>query len=85
MATLVDLDGFVDTGDMVELRGDCYHLVGQLGGITNIGGLKVDPEEIEAVMNRHQAVWMSRARSRRSAITGSIVVADVVFGHDGRP
>ena len=52
-AALTDADGFVDTGDMVELRGDRYHFVGRRGGIINIGGLKVHPEEIEAVINRH--------------------------------
>ena len=41
--------------------------------------MKVHPEEIEAVINRHRAVRMSCARSRRSPITGSIVVADVVL------
>ncbi len=78
-AALTDGDGFVDTGDMVELRGDRYHFVGRRGGIINIGGLKVHPEEIEAVINRHAEVRMSRARSRKSPITGSIVVADVIL------
>ena len=78
-AALTDRDGFVDTGDMVALRGDRYHFVGRRGGIINIGGLKVHPEEIEAVINRHAEVRMSCARSRRSPITGSIVVADVVL------
>jgi len=78
-AALTDSDGFVDTGDMLELRGDRYHFVGRRGGIINIGGLKVHPEEIEAVINRHAEVRMSRARSRRSPITGSIVVADVIL------
>jgi len=78
-AALTDGDGFVDTGDMVELRGDRYHFVGRRGGIINIGGLKVHPEEIEAVINQHAEVRMSRARARRSPITGSIVVADVVL------
>ena len=55
-AALTDADGFVDTGDMVELRGDRYYFVGRRGGIINIGGLKVHPEEIEAVINRHPAV-----------------------------
>jgi acyl-coenzyme A synthetase/AMP-(fatty) acid ligase len=84
-AALTDGDGFVDTGDMVERRGVRYHFVGRRGGIINIGGLKVHPEEIEAVINRHAEVRMSRARSRRSPITGAIVVADVVLadGHDG--
>ncbi|WP_245326911.1 AMP-binding enzyme, partial [Bradyrhizobium sacchari] len=76
---LADEEGFVDTGDIVELRGDRYHFVGRRGGIINIGGLKVHPEEVEAVINRHACVQMSRARSRRSPITGAIVVADVVL------
>src|ERR1700722_2714559 len=78
-AALADADGFVDTGDMVELRGERYHFVGRRGGIINIGGLKVHPEEIEAVINRHPEVRMSRAKSRKSPITGSIVVADVIL------
>jgi acyl-coenzyme A synthetase/AMP-(fatty) acid ligase len=82
-AALTDSDGFVDTGDMVELRGDRYHFVGRRGGIINIGGLKVHPEEIEAVINRHAEVRMSRARSRRSPITGAIVIADVILADEG--
>jgi len=78
-AVLTDEEGFVDTGDMVELRGDRYHFVGRRGGIINIGGLKVHPEEIEAIINRHDEVRMSRVRARRSPITGAIVVADVVL------
>jgi acyl-coenzyme A synthetase/AMP-(fatty) acid ligase len=78
-AELTDRDGFVDTGDMVELRGDRYYFVGRRGGIINIGGLKVHPEEIEAVVNRQPEVRMSRAKSRRSPITGSIVVLDVIL------
>ena len=81
-AELTDRDGFVDTGDMVERRGDRYHFVGRRGGIINIGGLKVHPEEIEAVVNRQPEVRMSRAKSRRSPITGSIVVVDVILADD---
>ena len=76
---LADDAGFVDSGDMVELRGERYHFVGRRGGIINVGGLKAHPEEIEAVINRHPAVRMSRVRSRRSPITGAIVVAEAVL------
>ena len=76
---LADEGGFVDTGDMVERRGDRLHFVGRRGGIINVGGLKVHPEEIEAVINRHPAVRMSLVRGRRNPITGAIVVADVVL------
>jgi acyl-coenzyme A synthetase/AMP-(fatty) acid ligase len=76
---LVGPDGFVDSGDMVERRGDRYHFVGRRGGIINVGGLKVHPEEIEAVINRHPAVHMSLVKGRKNPITGAIVVAEVVL------
>jgi acyl-CoA synthetase (AMP-forming)/AMP-acid ligase II len=80
---LLDADRFVDTGDMVEQRGDRYFFVGRKGGIINIGGLKVHPEEVEAVINRHPLVRMSLVRSRQSPITGAIVVAEVVLKSAG--
>ncbi|HXJ43525.1 MAG TPA: AMP-binding protein [Bryobacteraceae bacterium] len=76
---LLDHEGFVDTGDIVELRGDRYYFLGRRHGVINIGGLKVYPEEVEAVINRHPAVRMSMVRSRRNPITGALVSADVVL------
>jgi acyl-coenzyme A synthetase/AMP-(fatty) acid ligase len=79
---LVDVDGFIDTGDLVERRGARWHFLGRRNGVINVGGLKVNPEEVEAVINRHPSVAMSLVRARRSPITGAIVVADVVAGAD---
>jgi len=76
---LMDHEGFVDTGDIVERRGDRFYFLGRRSGVINVGGLKVYPEEVEAVINRHPAVRMSYVRSRRSPITGSLVAADVVL------
>lgn len=76
-------DGFVDTGDIVELRDGRYYFVGRRDGVINIGGLKVYPEEIEAVINRHPEVLMSWVRSKKSPITGALVVADVVLRSNG--
>jgi len=81
-AALAGADGFVDTGDIVELRGDRYYFAGRNGGIINIGGLKVHPEEVEAVINRHPSVRMSLVRRKQSPVTGSVVVADVVLKAD---
>jgi acyl-coenzyme A synthetase/AMP-(fatty) acid ligase len=78
---VAEADGFVDTGDMVELRGDRYYFVGRRGGVINVGGLKVHPEEIETVINRHAAVRSSLVRGRRNPITGAVVVAEVVLNH----
>jgi acyl-coenzyme A synthetase/AMP-(fatty) acid ligase len=72
-------DGWVDSGDLVEQRGERLHFVGRTGGIINVGGLKINPEEVEAVINRQPGVRASRVSGRKSPITGAIVVADVVL------
>jgi acyl-coenzyme A synthetase/AMP-(fatty) acid ligase len=85
VAAFMDSDGFVDTGDIVERRGERYYFVGRKDGVINVGGLKVHPEEVEAAINRHAGVWGSLVKSRKSPITGAVVVADVVLkaGPDG--
>ncbi len=80
--TLKDADGFVDTGDILELRGDRYYFVGRRDGVINVGGLKVHPEEVEAVINRHPQVRMCLVHTRKNAITGALVVADIVLDRD---
>ena len=75
---LRDEDGYVDTGDILTLRQDRYHFVGRKGGIINVGGNKVYPEEVEEIINRHPDVRMSLVRGRSNPITGALVVADVV-------
>jgi acyl-coenzyme A synthetase/AMP-(fatty) acid ligase len=82
-AVLKTADGFVDTGDKLELRSGRYHFMGRSGGVINVGGLKVYPEEIEAVINAHSWVRMSRAAARKSPITGAVVVAEVVLADAG--
>jgi len=72
-------DGFVDTGDLLELRDGRYYFVGRRDGVINIGGLKVYPEEVEAVINRHPSVQMSLVKTKKNPITGAIVIADVVL------
>jgi acyl-coenzyme A synthetase/AMP-(fatty) acid ligase len=76
---LIRPDGFVDTGDMVEVRGGRCYFAGRRGGIINVGGLKVHPEEIEAVINRHHSVRVSRVKARKSPIIGAVVVAELVL------
>ena len=75
-------DGYVDTGDRVEQRAGRYYFMGRRGGVINVGGLKVHPEEVEAVINAHPWVRMSLVKARRNAITGSVVTADVVLAEE---
>ena len=72
-------DGFIDTGDMVELHATRYYFRGRKGGIINVGGLKVYPEEVEAVLNADPRVRMSLVKGRRSPITGAVIIAEVVL------
>jgi acyl-coenzyme A synthetase/AMP-(fatty) acid ligase len=76
---LRDAEGFVDSGDIVERRGDRYRFVGRRGGIINVGGAKIHPEEVEAALNAHSAVSASRVFARPSPITGALVAAEVVL------
>ena len=78
---LIGEDGYVDTGDMVELVEGRYHFRGRTGGVINVGGLKVYPEEVESVLNADPRVRMSLVRGRRNPITGAVVVADVVLAN----
>jgi acyl-coenzyme A synthetase/AMP-(fatty) acid ligase len=82
---LMDEDGFIDSGDVVVERDGRYYFVGRRGGIINVGGLKVHPEEVEQIVNRHRAVKMSLVGARRNPITGAIVVADVVLHEAVQP
>jgi acyl-coenzyme A synthetase/AMP-(fatty) acid ligase len=77
--TLKDAEGFVDTGDILKLREGRYHFAGRSDGRINVGGFKVHPEEIEAIINQHPKVEMSLVRAKGSPITGAVVVADVVL------
>lgn len=71
-------DGFVDTGDAVTPAGDRYLFAGRRNGMINVGGQKVYPEEVEAVLNMHPAIRMALVEGRRSPITGALVTARVV-------
>jgi acyl-coenzyme A synthetase/AMP-(fatty) acid ligase len=82
---LKDPDGFVDTGDVLELRDGRYHFRGRRDGVINVGGLKVHPEEVEAVLNRHPEVRLSLVKTKKSPITGALVVADVLLKEPSPP
>jgi len=76
---MADAEGFIDTGDIVEMHNDRFYFMGRREGVINVGGQKVHPEEVEAVINRHPGVRMSRVWARRSPITGAIVAAEIVL------
>lgn len=77
-------DGFVDTGDLIGRRGDRCLFLGRANGVINVGGMKVHPEEVEAVLNRLPGVRLARVGGRANPITGAIVVAEVMLEDPSR-
>ncbi len=71
------------TPDRVELRGDRAYFIGREDTVINLGGIKIVPEEIEAVINGLDGVEDSNVFAKKSPITGSVVVAEIVLktGH----
>jgi acyl-coenzyme A synthetase/AMP-(fatty) acid ligase len=76
---LTDAEGFVDTGDMIELRDGRCHFIGRRNGVINVGGAKVHPEEVEAALNGLAMVRAARVFAKASPITGALVAAEVVL------
>ena len=72
-------DGWFSTGDVGEIDRDGFlFLRGRINGVINVFGVKVFPEEVEAVLNSHPSVRESRIYPRRHAHLGQVVEADVV-------
>lgn len=71
-------DGFASTGDRVEVSGDRVVFLGRQSGVVNVGGVKVWPEQVERVLRSHGDVVDAVVTARRSALSGSLLVATVV-------
>jgi acyl-coenzyme A synthetase/AMP-(fatty) acid ligase len=84
-SALADDEGYVDTGDVVVLQRGRYYFAGRRDGTINVGGQKVHPEEVEAVINLHPQVQMSLVAGRRNPITGAVIMARVVARANAAP
>lgn len=72
-------DGWFRTGDLCcrDAEG-AVQILGRCVSVINVGGMKVFPEEVEAVLDRDAAVERSRVTARADAIFGSVPSADVL-------
>ncbi|HEY8165210.1 MAG TPA: fatty acid--CoA ligase family protein [Gemmatimonadaceae bacterium] len=64
------VDGWYDTGDLVEEKDGYVKVVGRAKEVINVGGLKVLPGEIERVALLHPGVLRAKARGVPNPITG---------------
>ncbi len=78
----LDPEGFFATGDQVELRGGRVHFLGRQSERINVGGQKVFPGEVEAVILELPGVRAVRVSGASSSLAGALVCAEVVAGSD---
>ncbi len=64
------VNGWYDTGDLVEEEGEYLKIVGRTKEVINVGGLKVLPAEIERVALLHADIAHASASGVRNPITG---------------
>ena len=70
-------DGYFITGDMVEVNGGYMRFLGRDSDLINVGGQKVFPAEVEAVLLQSRIVEEAVVYGQQHPITGKIVCADV--------
>ena len=70
-------DGWLRTGDAVEVKGEYLKILGRKSELINVGGEKVYPTEIESVISELPSVANVTVYGEKNAITGQIVCADV--------
>ncbi len=80
-APQVDADGFMDTGDEVECRGEWIRVLGRLDEVINVGGQKVAPVEVESVLLEMPGVQDAAVRPLAHPLTGQVVAARVRLTH----
>ena len=78
-ASFYDEDGWIDTGDLVEVKSDRVLFNGRANGSVNIGGNKVMPEEVEMNILELDFVIGALVRSKSSSVAGSLLEAFVVL------
>ena len=74
-------DGAFPTGDVGRLVGDDVVLLARMKEVVNLGGLKVDPAEVETVLMTHPAVADAAVYPGRAGERGEFVQAAVVLSN----
>ncbi|TFB09350.1 long-chain fatty acid--CoA ligase [Candidatus Atribacteria bacterium MT.SAG.1] len=70
-------DGWFNTGDKVEVKGEYIKFLGRESEIINVGGQKVYPTEVESVLLEIDGVKDVIVHGEKNQLMGEIVVANV--------
>jgi acyl-coenzyme A synthetase/AMP-(fatty) acid ligase len=72
-------DGWLRTGDDVEVVGNRIRLLGRQDAVINVGGAKVYPQAVESFLLSLKDVSEARVQRIANPISGSLVGAEVVL------
>jgi acyl-coenzyme A synthetase/AMP-(fatty) acid ligase len=80
-----DAEGWMNTGDMVEVDGEYVRFLGRQSEIINVGGQKVYPAEVESVLLQMDNVKDAVVVGEKNPITGQIVTARINLFNEEDP
>ncbi len=72
-----DEDGFMNTGDQVECRGEWMRVLGRTCEVINVGGQKVAPVEVESVLLEMPEVEEAAVGPIQNPLMGQVVGARI--------
>ena len=73
-----DAESWISTGDLVEVNEGRVYFLGRKDLMINVGGFKVNPGTVEAVIRKIQGVAEVLVNGVKSPISGNLVKATVV-------
>ena len=72
-------DGFIDTGDIVKIEHNRVYFLGRETGSINVGGNKVQPEEVEHALLDSGLINAAFVYPKKNPMIGNLVCADVIL------
>lgn len=78
-------NGWYLTGDLVEwidAKHDGFIFLSRKSEMINVGGYKVNPQEVEEVLNNLDGVQSCRVYGRKNSVIGNVLMADIVWKND---
>jgi acyl-CoA synthetase (AMP-forming)/AMP-acid ligase II len=79
----LETDGWYRTGDLVETdEHNNLKIIGRASAVINVGGQKVHPAEVEAILNDIEGIEALHIYGKEAPITGSTVACEIVVSGD---
>ncbi len=78
-ASPFDEEGWYNTGDRVEQKGEYIRFLGRENDIINVGGQKVFPAEVESVLMQIENINEATVFGKANPIMGNVVAAKIIL------